>query len=331
MSDERRHDEPQQLCRLAAMLRARRFDETLIAHAELVTGVFHVSIGQEGTAAALAAACAPADLIMLNHRNHGALAAIGADLETMFREILGREGGPQRGRAGSLHLADPAHGVLYTSAMVAGGVALAVGMALAKRRLRSDGIVFAFCGDGAMGEGAMHESLNVARLWELPLLLVCESNAAPGAERANAFQAARALTDIAAAHQVPAVTVDANDARAIEAAMATAVAAVRAGAGPGFIEARSQPWPGNATFLPRLVTGALDLADAADPGAGWTAVDPILREARALHGDGVPPAALARLDDAVRGEAAAAFERAAASPAPPATLSLALADVWSQP
>src|SRR5665213_4322206 len=142
-----------ELDRLAAMLRARRFDETLIAHAELVTGVFHVSIGLESSAAALALTRTGADLVMLNHRNHGALAAIGSDLEVAFREILGRDGGPQRGRAGSLHLADAANGVPYTSAMVAGGVALGVGMALAKRRLAREGIVYAFFGDGAMGEG----------------------------------------------------------------------------------------------------------------------------------------------------------------------------------
>ena len=122
------------------MLRGRRFDETLIAHAELVSGVFHVSIGMEGTAAALAAARTPADLIMLNHRNHGALAAIGSDLETMFREILGRDGGPQRGRAGSLHLADAANGVPYTSAMVAGGVRIVRrhGAGTAPSRTRGD-------------------------------------------------------------------------------------------------------------------------------------------------------------------------------------------------
>lgn len=329
MSDQRRQEEPQRLRRLAAMLRARRFDETVIAHAELVTGVFHVSIGQEGTAAALAASRAAADLITLNHRNHGALAAIGSDLETMFREILGRDGGPQRGRAGSLHLADAANGVPYTSAMVAGGVALAVGMSLAKRRLHRDGIVFAFCGDGAMGEGAMHECLNVARLWELPLLLVCEGNAPPGTERANAFQAARALTDIATAHQVQACVVDANDARAIETAMGAAAVAVRAGGGPRFIEARSRPWPGNSTFLPRLVTGALDLGDARGPGEGWTAADPILREARALLDDGVTLAAMTDLDEALRGEVSAAFDRAGTASSPPATISFALADVWS--
>ena len=322
---------PARLFRLTAMLRARRFDETLIEHADLVTGVFHVSIGQEGTAAALAAARAPADLIMLNHRNHGVLAAIGSDLETMFREILGRDGGPQRGRAGSLHLADAANGVPYTSAMVAGGVALAVGMALAKRRLGSEGIVYAVFGDGAMGEGAMHECLNVAKLWELPVLFVCESNAAPGAQRSNALQAARALTELATVHRVPAVSADAGDPEAVAAAMGAATRAVRAGSGPRFIEAHSAPWPGNRTFLPRLVTGALDLREAQGAApAGWAAGDPILREARALLADGTPPAAIAELDETIRTQVRTAFSRAVAASPPRAERSRVLAGVWSE-
>jgi TPP-dependent pyruvate/acetoin dehydrogenase alpha subunit len=313
------------------MLRGRRFDETLIAHAELVTGVFHVSIGMEGTAAALAAARTPADLIMLNHRNHGALAAIGSDLETMYREILGRDGGPQRGRAGSLHLADAANGVPYTSAMVAGGVALSVGMALAQRRLAREGIVFAFLGDGAMGEGATYESLNLAALWNLPVLFVCESNAlADGAgNRANALQAARTLAELAAVHQVRANAVDAGDPQAIAQAMLEAAGTVRAGDGPRFIEARSQPWPGNATFLPRLVDGELDLGAglAASQAAGWSAADPILAEARALLADGVSPEAMLELDHSIQAAVREAFRRAEA--APPAPDAVALAEVWS--
>jgi TPP-dependent pyruvate/acetoin dehydrogenase alpha subunit len=309
------------------MLRARRFDEALIAHAELVTGVFHVSIGQEGTAAALAATRAGEDLITLNHRNHGALAAIGSDLETAFREILGRDGGPQRGRAGSLHLADAARGVPYTSAMVAGGVALAVGMGLAKRRLRRDGIVYALFGDGAMGEGAMHESLNLAALWELPVLFVCESNARAAEGRANAFQAARTLTALAEVHQIPSSTVDASEPRAIEAAMAASAGAVRGGGGPRFIEARTEPWPGNRTFLPTLVDGELDLALAtARPPAGWAASDPVVREARALLADGVSAAALGELDEAIRAVVAEAFTAAAAAPPPP--VAAVLDHVW---
>jgi TPP-dependent pyruvate/acetoin dehydrogenase alpha subunit len=323
----------ERLTRLAAMLRARRFDETLIVNAELVTGVFHVSIGHEGVAAALAGARTASDLIMLNHRNHGALAAIGTDLEVCYREILGRDGGPQRGRAGSLHLADAANGVPYTSAMVAGGVVLAVGMALAKQRLGREGIVFAFFGDGAMGEGAVYESLNLAALWQLPLLFVCESNAPAdrGGERANALQAARTLVALAGVHQIPASAVDGGDPEAVARTIDDAAAAVRGGGGPRFIEARLAPWPGNATFLPRLVTGELDLRAAEQPGdaGGWSGADPVLAEARALLRDGVALADLLELDRAVRAAVETAFANAAAAPYAPDPV--ATAGVWSTP
>jgi TPP-dependent pyruvate/acetoin dehydrogenase alpha subunit len=313
--------------RFAAMLRARRFDETLMANAALVTGVFHVSVGMEATAAALAAERRAGDLITLNHRNHGVLAAIGSDPELAYREILGRDGGPQRGRAGTLHLADGARGVPYTSAMVAGGPALAVGMALARKRLRQDGIVFAFLGDGALGEGAMHESLNLAALWQLPVLFVCESNAAPAQGRANPMQAARTLHSLASVHQIPALAVDAGDAEAIAAAMAEQTASVRAGGGPIFIEARTPPWPGNSTFIPALVTAELDLRDAAaEPSPGWPELDPLLREARALLEAGTPLEELLELDCAIAARAREAFTRAAA--AGPAPGQAAFEGVW---
>jgi TPP-dependent pyruvate/acetoin dehydrogenase alpha subunit len=315
--------------RFAAMLRARRFDETLIAHAELVTGVFHVSIGMEATAAALAGERAERDLITLNHRNHGVLAAIGCDPQLMYGEILGRDGGPQRGRAGTLHLADATRGVPYTSAMVAGGPALAVGMALARKRQREPGIVFAFLGDGALGEGAMHESLNLASLWQLPVLFVCESNAAAATGRANPMQAARTLHALAEVHQIPARAVDAGEAEAIAKAMREDAAAVRAGTGPHFIEARTPQWRGNASFIPTLATGPLDLRDAAtaQPPAGWAQLDPLLREARALLATGVELAQLLELDTAVATAATEAFDRAtAAAPAPPGA---AFDQVWA--
>ncbi|HEX4033378.1 MAG TPA: thiamine pyrophosphate-dependent enzyme [Solirubrobacteraceae bacterium] len=303
--------------RFAAMLRARRFDETLIEHAEMVVGVFHVSIGMEATAAALALTRGSDDLVMLNHRNHGALQALGSDPEAMFREILGRDGGPQRGRGGSLHLCDPEHGVPYTSAMVAGGAALAVGMALARKRLGHQGIVFAFFGDGAMNEGAMHESLNLASLWRVPVLFVCESNTREAAERATATQAARSLHALAAVHQVAATAVDAADAGAITAAMGEAAAELRAGAGPRFLEARTPPWSGNAAFIPQLTTGRLDLSSGEDDA--WVQADPILREMRAMTADGIATAELLAIDRAIDERMREAFERAAAAPLAPAT------------
>jgi len=214
--------------------------------------------------------------------------------------------------------------------MVAGGVALGVGMALAKRRLAREGIVYAFFGDGAMGEGAMHECLNVARLWEAPVLFVCESNSVAGGERANAFQAARALIDLAEVHQIQAAAVDAGDPRAVELGMAGAVSAVRSGDGPRFLEVRSQPWPGNRTFLPQLVDGELDLRSADEPpGEDWSAADPVLNEARALRRSGTSLDALLELDRSITTTVAEAFERAAAAPVAPA--SAALTGVWSAP
>jgi pyruvate dehydrogenase E1 component alpha subunit len=306
------------------MLRARRFDETLIEHAEMVVGVFHVSIGMEATAAALAHTRDPDDLVMLNHRNHGVLQALGSDPETMFREILGRDGGRQRGRGGSLHLCDPERGVPYTSAMVAGGPALAVGMALARKRLERPGIVFAFFGDGAMNEGAMHESLNLAALWRVPLLFVCESNAREAAERATATQAARSLHELAAVHQVPAAAVDAADAEAMTAALGEAASELRAGAGPRFLEARTPPWPGNATFIPQLAAGRLELSTTEEDA--WAQLDPILREARALTAGGASLAELVEIDRAIDEQMRGAFERAAAAPLAPAAH--ATAGVW---
>jgi TPP-dependent pyruvate/acetoin dehydrogenase alpha subunit len=301
------------------MLRARRFDEALMAHADLVPGVYHVSVGLEATAAGLACVRRPEDAVMLNHRNHGHLAAIGSDLETMYREIFGRAGGPQRGRAGTLHLCDPGRGVPYTSAMVAGGVTLAVGMALAKARTGAAGIALPFFGDGAMGEGAMHESLNIARLWDLPVLFVCESNATPAGGRTSALHAAASLATLAAANGIAATTVDARRPAEVVAAMETAAAEIRGGGGPRFVEAVSQPWPGNAAFLPRDATGPFDVAAAVRETAhtGWEASDPVACEARMLAAEGVDPAAMEAVDEPIRAEVGAAVRAAAAAPPAP--------------
>lgn len=310
---------------LEPMLRARRFDEALLDHAVLVEGVYHVSIGLEATAAALAVTRREGDQAMLNHRNHGVLAALGSDPETMFGEIFGRDGGAQRGRAGTLHLADPTVGVPYTSAMVGGGAALAVGIGFARRLSGSEAITFAFFGDGAMGEGALHESLNLAALWSVPVVFVCENNSERDGQRANALQAAHELTDLAAVHQIPAEVVDAHDPVELAERFAAAAGAVRAGGGPHFLEARSAPWPGNG-FMPDPAAPRFDLVAAAAGGEGWAAVDPLGQLVRRLLGEGTGLAEIASLDDAVRAEMQRAATRAAARPvAPPPA---ATENVW---
>ena len=316
--------------RMARMLCARRLDEALIEHAHLVTGVFHVGIGQEGTAAALAAVRRPADVVTLTHRSHHHLAAIGSDLELMFREILGRDGGPQRGRAGTFHLADSGLGVPYTSAMVAGGVPLAVGLAYGKARRSEEGIVFSFLGDGALGEGAVQECFNIASLWRAPVLFVCENNARPDDGRANAFQAAPTLAGLAEVNGITSTSADAREPEAVEQALARLADRVRGGGGPGFLDARSEPWPGNRSFLAQAGTAPLDLRDATGPAeSDWARGDPVLNEARRLLREGLELAALLRLDRTVREEVERAFDAAVHAPQAPA--SVALADVWGAP
>jgi TPP-dependent pyruvate/acetoin dehydrogenase alpha subunit len=308
--------------RLTRMLRARRLDEELVEHARLITGVFHVGIGQEGTAAALAAVHRPSDVVMLTHRNHHHLAAMGSDLEVLCREILGRDGGPQRGRAGSLHLADPARGVPYTSAMVAGGVPLAVGLAYGKARRGGEGIVFSFFGDGALGEGAVQECFNIASLWRAPVLFVCENNA-PRGGHAKRFQAAPSLASLARVNGIVSTAADAREPGEVEGILAALAERVREGRGPAFLDASSEPWPGGGT-------PPLDLADAAGPAqSDWERGDPILNESRRLLRLGVELGALLALDAAVREQVGRAFAAAARAPLAPGAV--ALTDVWGEP
>ena len=147
------------LRRLQTALQVRRFEELLLAAANEINGHYHVSIGLEATAAGLREALRTGDRVVTNYRNHGHLIALGSDPKTMYGEIFGRAGGPQHGRSGSLHLADPERGVLYTSAMVAGGLPIALGIAFALAHRRTQSVVFCFFGDGALQEGCSHEAL----------------------------------------------------------------------------------------------------------------------------------------------------------------------------
>ncbi|MGH7357599.1 MAG: thiamine pyrophosphate-dependent dehydrogenase E1 component subunit alpha [Acidimicrobiia bacterium] len=313
---------------LKAMLRARRFDEALLANAHEIRGHYHVSIGLEATAAALAAVRRPDDLVSTTYRNHAQLAALGSDLAAMFAEVFGRDLGPQRGRAGSIHLADPQVGILHTSAMVSGGVPLALGLAYAARRRNPYAVCFCFFGDGAFGEGAVHESLNLAALWKLPVVFVCENNAVPAECRATAALTAPSLLAIAEVYGILGSEVDGGDAAAVTAALGGLTDEARRRRGPAFLDARSVPWPGNATFMPHDATGPTDLADATTDRATdpWSARhDPVLRECRRLLAAGVALDDLRRIGDAVTAEVEQALT--AAREAAPAPASAATTDV----
>ena len=307
---------------LEPLLHARRFDEFLLANADAVRGHFHVSIGLEATAAALSRVRRAGDLVTTTYRNHAHLAALGSDLGVMYAEIFGRDLGHQRGRAGSTHLSDPGLGMLHTSAMVSGGVPIALGQAHALSRSHAGAVCFCFFGDGAFGEGAVHESLNLASLWRLPLVFVCENNAAARDDRANDYQSAASLLALAEAHRVQGRIVDARRPAAVLEALEALAADVRDGSGPRFLDAQAGHWPGNASFFPHDATGPTNLRDAErDVDDPWRSTDdPLLNECRRLLAAGLALDRMLDIDRRITAEVEDALGRARLAPvAPPDT------------
>jgi TPP-dependent pyruvate/acetoin dehydrogenase alpha subunit/pyruvate/2-oxoglutarate/acetoin dehydrogenase E1 component len=309
------------------MLRGRRFDERVLSHREHIAGHFHVAIGLEAVAAAVTVVLQPQDRLVTTYRNHALLAALGSDLGELIAEILGR-GPRQHGRSGSTHLNDPDRGVLHTSALVAGGIPHALGMALVCKREARNAVCACVFGEGAFGEGVVHEALNIASLWQLPIVFVCENNSPELPERAADMQSAASFAAIALTHEVPAERVDGGDVFAVAHTIQAAVAAARQDCGPYFVEAVVPPWPGNATFFPHEATGPTKLPDLdAGPSAGWETVDPVLRAARKLLHSGVAFELLTDADREVCADVDAA-DREAFSAEPP-SLPSAFTDVTS--
>jgi TPP-dependent pyruvate/acetoin dehydrogenase alpha subunit len=316
---------------LRLLLTARRLDEAVLRLAPEIEGHHHVSQGLEASAAALALVRRDGDLVATNYRNHAHLACLGQDPAAMLAEMLGRRVPAQLGRSGSMHLAAPRRGVLFTSAMVAGGIPQSVGYGFALKRTGSGGVAFCFFGDGAVQEGVTHESLNLAALWELPVVFVCENNATPVDGKANASQAAPSLSGLAEAHSIESRVVDGRDPRAVVDALRVATERVRSGSRPSFLDVQSAPWPGNAFFYPKDVTGPTDLRRAEAPtGEEWDdRDDPVLNEARALLADGVSIDDLLELEAEMtrRIEQAAEEARTITESGPPAEV--ARSGVWA--
>jgi 2-oxoisovalerate dehydrogenase E1 component len=323
-------DDRFQLLRL--MLGARRFDEAVLGAAADIDGHHHVSHGLEASAAAVALVRRDGDLIATNYRNHAHLVCAGQDPSVMLAEILGRHVPPQLGRSGSMHLAAPGVGILYTSAMVAGGIPQAVGYALALKRTGSGGIAFCLFGDGAVQEGVAHESFNLASLWELPVVFLCENNGTMDGDRANAYQAGPSMSALAEAHAIESSVASGRDPRETVAAVREAAEQVRARSRPRFLDIQSGTWAGNATFYATDVTGPTDLRSAAAPtGSDWyDRDDPVLAEARSLLADGVPMDALLEVDAEVTRRIEQATAAARELPeAPGALAEIATSGVWS--
>lgn len=310
------------LDQLRMMLRIRRFEEALIRLSETNDiGHFHVYVGQESTGVPALALMEDGDVAYSTHRNHGHLIARGVDPAAMMAEILGKATGINKGKGGTLHLASAAHGFPTTSSSVGGPMPISVGSAFAFKELGLDRVSISIFGDGALEEGAWHESVNIAAMRGVPVIFLCENNSLEAlGQKANEYPsstlAATELTDLVHPFGVPAVAIDGTDAKAVHDAMSEAVSRARGGGGPSFIEARTVRWPGNRPLWPQLVTGATDLAHAwdearipAEHATWWRSQDGLLRFVRELLAasavsreecQAIDAEAIAEMDAAVR-------------------------------
>lgn len=224
-----------------SLRRIRGFEESLARlHAEGKTaGPVHLCIGQEAVAVGVAMAMGPDDLLASHHRGHGHCLARGADIRAIFAEVLGRASGVCGGRGGSMHLADLDRGILGTNGIVGAGVPIAVGAALSLQRRGVPGVAVAFCGDGALNQGGVHEALSLASLWNLPFLCVVENNGWAEYTPTEATSPVERLADRAAAWGLPAESVDGSDVLAVAERASHWILRARTGKGPALLECRT--------------------------------------------------------------------------------------------
>jgi pyruvate dehydrogenase E1 component alpha subunit len=316
---------------LETMLTIRRFEETVVglfqAH-EFMTH-FHLYIGQEGTGVPLMAALGPDDKIATHHRNHGHVLARGVDPKLAFAEILGRDAGINHGAGGTMHMSEPDLGFISTSAIVGGSISLATGAGFALKSNDGDAVAVGLFGDGALEEGVSYESLNLAALWNLPVVFVCENNSegalgSAGGGFPTSVSAVDDLTDIPRTFGIPVETVDGRDVDAVYDVVGRAVEHARARTGPFFVHVATARYAGTQPLWPELPTGATDISMAWDDSgiAGeheqwYREHDPVLRYARQLLADGdISQDELRDLDSDVSERIAGARQFALDSPRP---------------
>ncbi len=235
---------PHLLTMYRQMATIRAFDARAVAefHAGNIPGVVHAYLGQEAIAVGVCAALRRDDKITSTHRGHGHTIAKGADLKRMMAELFGRSNGYCHGKGGSMHIADFSIGMLGANGIVGAGMPIATGAALAAKLAKSDGVAVAFFGDGASNEGSFHGSLNLAAIWKLPAIFVCENNHWAVAVPASYALSVSEVSARAASYNIPGVTVEGTDVLAVYEAATQAVQRARAGEGPTLLECMTHRW-----------------------------------------------------------------------------------------
>jgi acetoin:2,6-dichlorophenolindophenol oxidoreductase subunit alpha len=311
-----------QLELLRSMIEIRLFeDECHRMFAQgLVRGSTHLGQGQEAVSVGACAALRDGDTMTCTYRGHAATLAMGAPLDRAFAEILGKAGGLCEGKGGSMHLTDVSRGALGSFAIVGAHLPIAVGAAFAARYRRTGAVSVCFFGDGAANIGAFHESLNLASIWKLPAIFVCENNLYGEYSPIATTTPIERLADRADAYAMAKARVDGNDVTAMHAAAAGAAERARAGGGPTLIEAMTYRQKGHSRSDPAAYRPEGELEH-------WLARDPIALHERALQAAGVEPDRL----EAIRAEATRAVSdaltRARAWPEP--GLDTRFEDVWA--
>ena len=309
-----------------SMVLARAFEEKIVALCQKpgrMPGMQILANGQEAIAAGMVAALDPEDVIISNHRSHGHLLARGADPNALMAEIMAKEGGVNGGKAGTLHLAVPEVNALMTSTVVGAGPPLAAGAAFAQQYKGSGKITVVFFGDGAAAEGSVHEAMNLAGVWKLPLLFVCENNCWAGAQPPEEHCATRHIFQRASGYGMPGRSVDGNDVEAVYTLAAELVDHCRSGKGPAFMEALTYRMRGHGEQDPQHYVDPKELER-------WAARCPVRRHRQSLLAHGVLSEAQIRaIDQDAETRVSQAVAFADASPYPGA--GSALTDVFVQP
>jgi pyruvate dehydrogenase E1 component alpha subunit len=275
-----------------------------------IPGFVHTSLGQEAVAVGVCAALGPDDYLATTHRGHGHCLAKGVDVDGMMAELFAKATGLCGGKGGSMHVADPSRGVLGANAIVGASLPLATGAALSSKLLGQRRVAVAFFGEGAVNQGAFHESANLAAIWSLPLLLVCENN------RYAEFSDSRKLTRVpsvakrAEAYGIDGVTVDGNDVTAVQHATGDAAELARRGEGPVLLEMETYRWHGH-------YEGDEQPYKASGEDEEWRQRDPVLLAERRLIDSGErSPDELAAVREQVRHRVEDAVDRARAADPP---------------
>lgn len=254
------------------MLEIRFFEEKVfdLYAQNLVPGTIHLYLGEEAVAVGVCSLLKKDDYITSTHRGHGHCIAKGAELKRTMAEILGKKTGYCKGKGGSMHIADFKIGMLGATAVVGAGLPIAVGAGLSAKLRKTDQVVACFFGEGASNQGTFHESINMASIWKLPVIFVCENNLYAMGTRQSRVMAIENVADRAVAYGIPGVVVDGNDVLAVYEATEKAVERARKGEGPTLIECKTYRHKGHSRVDPAKYRPKEEVEE-------WLAKDPIKR------------------------------------------------------